>query len=226
MSQFAVLERLRGLPVDFSLSQGLDFLVAAHGLTSVARVNRLLDGSRSESSAEHSWHLALAAMVLAPRVAPGVDLGRVMSMVVLHDLVEVEAGDVPIYDEQARLDVVELEQAAAERIFARLPEPEAGRLLALWREAEEVGTEDARFAKALDRIQPLLVHWAGDGSAWREREVTAEQERRIMSVLEDYWPALVPVAAALIEDAAARGQLRSGGVGGVGASDSAPAASQ
>ena len=114
-------ERVHGLPVDPPLRQGLDFLLAAHGLCSIARLNRLLDGTRAESSAEHSWHLALTALVLAPRVAPDVDLARVVEMIVLHDLVEVEAGDVPIYDEQARLDVVVAEQAAVARLFARLP---------------------------------------------------------------------------------------------------------
>lgn len=204
-------ESVQRLPVDPAMRQGLDFLLAAHGLTSVARLNRLLDDSRGESSAEHSWHLALAAVVLAPRVAPGVDLARVVEMLLLHDLVEVEAGDVPIYDEQARLDVVAAEQAAAVRIFARLPDPEGARLLALWQEAEDVRTDDARFAKALDRLQPLLLHWAGDGSVWAQRGVTVELERRLMGVIEDYWPALGPVAAALIDDAAERGLLASGG---------------
>lgn len=185
----------------------LDFLLTAHRLTSVVRVNRLLDGSRGESSAEHSWHLALAAVVLAPRFAPQVDLARVVTMVVLHDLVEVDAGDVPIYDEQGRRDVVALEQAAAERIFGRLPSDQAGELLGLWREAEAVETDDARFAKALDRLQPLLLHWAGDGAAWAARGVTVGQERRLVGVVHDYWPPLGPLVDDLISDAQRRGLL-------------------
>ena len=201
-------ERVHGLPVDPPLRQGLDFLLAAHGLCSIARLNRLLDGTRAESSAEHSWHLALTALVLAPRVAPDVDLARVVEMIVLHDLVEVEAGDVPIYDEQARLDVVVAEQAALARLFARLPAEEGERLLRLWHEAEEVRSDEARFAKALDRLQPLLLHRDGDGRVWVERDVTLGQERRLMAVIEQYWPQLGPVAAALIDDTGGRGMLR------------------
>lgn len=190
--------------------QRLEFLLTAHRLTSVTRVNQLLDGSRGESSAEHSWHLALAALVLAPRFAPQVDLGRVVTMVVLHDLVEVDAGDVPIYDEQARRDVVAAEQAAAERIFAQLPPEQAAELLALWQEAEAVETADARFAKALDRLQPLLLHWAGDGAAWAARGVTVEQERHLVGVVHDYWPPLGPLVDELISDAHRRRLLRDG----------------
>lgn len=206
----SVTDFLSRLAIPSEDQQRLDFLLTAHRLTSVTRVNQLLDASRGESSAEHSWHLALAALVLAPRFAPQVDLARVVTMVVLHDLVEVEAGDVPIYDEQGRRDVVPAEQAAAERIFARLPPEQAGELLALWQEAEEVETDDARFAKALDRLQPLLLHWAGDGAAWAARGVTVNQERRLVGVVHDYWPPLGSLVDDLISDAYRRRMLRDG----------------
>jgi putative hydrolases of HD superfamily len=185
--------------------ESLDFVLAAHELTSVYRVNRLLDGTRAETSAEHSWHLALMALALAPAE---VDLARVVAMLILHDLPEVEAGDVPIYDEQARVEVVAAEEAAAVRLFGRLPSPRGEELLALWREFEAGETTDARFAKAVDRLQPLLLHWASDGAAWAERGVTVDQERRLMAVIERYWPPLAPVATALIDDAHHRGLLR------------------
>ena len=204
-----VHERLVDLPVPTGTRQQLDFLLTAHRLTSVTRVNRLLDDSRGETSAEHSWHLAVAALVLAPQVAPDVDLARVLAMVLLHDLVEVDAGDVPIYDEDARQAVLAAEQAAAVRLFGLLPDGESDALLRLWREAEAVETDDARFAKALDRLQPLLLHWAGNGRAWAERGITVEQERRIMAVIGQYWPPLAPIAATLIDDAHARGMLGS-----------------
>jgi len=185
----------------------LDFLVTAHTLTGVTRLNRLLDGSRGETSAEHSWHLALTAGVLASEHAPGVDLGRVLTMLTIHDLVEVDAGDVPIYDEQARLDVVADEERAAARLFGRLPAEQAERLLALWHEFEAAETSEARFARAIDRLQPLLLHWASDGAAWSERNVTVAQERRLMAVIGEYWLSLAPVCRALIDDAHGRGML-------------------
>lgn len=190
-----------------SARQQLDFLLASHALTGVTRLNRLLDGTRGETSAEHSWHLALAAIVLAGDHAPGVDLGQVVSMLVIHDLVEVEAGDVPIYDEQARIDIIADEQRAAARLFARLPPAQGDRMLALWREFEEAETDEARFARAIDRLQPLLLHWAGDGAVWAERSVTVAQERRLMAAIERFWPSLGPVADALIDDAHRRGVL-------------------
>lgn len=195
------------LPVPDQVRRQFDFLLASHRLTGVVRVNRLLDGTRGETSAEHSWHLALAAIVLAADHAPGVDVGRVVTMLVIHDLVEVEAGDVPIYDEQARADIVAAEERAAVALFGRLPSEEGDRLLALWHEFEAAETEEARFGRAIDRLQPLLLHWASDGVAWAERGVTVEQERRLMSVIDGFWPSLGPVARSLIDDAHRRGLL-------------------
>lgn len=103
------------------------------------------------------------------------------------------------------------EREAAARLFARLPAQEADQLAALWRECEDAETDDARFAKALDRLQPLLLHWAGDGAVWAEWRVTVERERRLMAVIEQYWPPLAPVAAALIDDAHRRGLLATDG---------------
>ena len=190
-----------------STRRQLEFLVTAHSLTGVTRLNRLLDGSRGETSAEHSWHLALAAAVLAREHAPDVDLGTVLTMLTIHDLVEVDAGDVPIYDEQARIDVAAEEERAATRLFGRLPPDEAERFLALWHEFEAAQTSEARFARAIDRLQPLLLHWAGDGAVWSERNVTVAQERRLMAVIGEFWPSLAPACQALIDDAHSRGML-------------------
>jgi putative hydrolase of HD superfamily len=96
------------------------------------------------------------------------------------------------------------------RLFGKLPAEQGRHLLALWHEFEAANTDDARFARAIDRIQPLLLHWASDGTAWAERRVTVEQERRIMSAVDTYWPALAPTAAALIDDAHRRGLLPAG----------------
>lgn len=185
----------------------LSFLVLAHGLTGIERLNRLIDGSRAETSAEHSWHLALTAYVLRDYGGAEVQLERVIEMLVIHDVIEVEAGDVPIYDEAARAAVVEAEERAARRLFGVLPAPDATAYLQMWHEFEAAETADARFARALDRLQPILVHWSGGGVVWRERGISELQERRLIEVIERYWAPLAPLATALIDDAVARGLL-------------------
>ena len=200
-------ERLSALGVADADRARLAFLVTAHALTGVQRLNRVLDGSRSETSAEHSWHLALSAIMLREHAGPTVALERVVEMILVHDVIEVEVGDVPIYDEPGRLAIARLEDRAAERLFALLPEPDASSYLALWREFESAQTDDARFARALDRLQPILVHWAGGGVVWRERGITIGDERRLLAVIERHWPPLTPLATAIVEDALARGML-------------------
>jgi 5'-deoxynucleotidase YfbR-like HD superfamily hydrolase len=194
-----------GLGLDDADRARLSFLVTAHGLTSVERLNRLLDGSRGETSAEHSWHLALTALVLGEDA--DLDSGRVVAMLLVHDLVEIEAGDVPIYDTEARAAVAADEERAAERLFALLPGTSGTTLHALWREFEAAETPEARFARALDRLQPILVHWAGDGAAWAERGVTVAQERELAGVVASFWPPLGGLAHALVDDAVRRGLL-------------------
>jgi putative hydrolase of HD superfamily len=195
------------LSLDAAARARVDFLVTAHGLTLVQRVNRLLDGSRSETSAEHSWHLALTALVLAPEHAPELDLERVLTMLLVHDLVEVDAGDVPIYDAEARAAIEEVERAAAQRLFGLLPPKQGERLREAWDAFEAVATPEARFARAVDRMQPMLVHWAGDGAAWAQRGITVAQERAFVETITGWWPSLGPVAAAIVDDAVARGML-------------------
>jgi putative hydrolase of HD superfamily len=185
----------------------LAFLVTAHELTGVQRLNRVLDGSRPETSAEHSWHLALVAMMLSEHAGPTVALDRVVQMILVHDIVEVDVGDVPVYDEQGRLAIAELEERAAERLFALLPQPDASAYLALWREFEAAQSDDARFARALDRLQPILVHWAGGGAVWRERGTTTADEARLLAQIEGHWPRLLPLATAIVQDALARGMI-------------------
>jgi putative hydrolase of HD superfamily len=100
-----------------------------------------------------------------------------------------------------------LEERAADRLFALLPEPDAAYFRALWSEFETAATDDSRFARAMDRLQPILVHWAGDGLVWRERGTTIDDERQLLAVIEQFWPPLSPLATAIIEDALERGML-------------------
>lgn len=155
------------------------FLNEACRLKSVLRATTLADGSRRENSAEHSWHLALYAMVLADQAAPGVDINRVLRMLVLHDLVEIDTGDVPIHSQNGTAHGSEAtlaaEARAADRIFGLLPKDLRDDLRALWEEFEAAETADAVFAKSLDRVQPVMANLMSGGGTWVEYDVTADQ---------------------------------------------------
>jgi len=161
------------------LARCLAFLAEADRLKSVSRASLLCDGSRRENSAEHSWHLALYALVMAPQAGPEVDIGRVIRMLILHDLVEIDAGDVPIHAQNgdAHHGAAQLaaEEAAADRLFGLLPAPLGAELRALWSEFEANETPDAVFAKSLDRAQPVMQNIACGGGSWVEYSVTYEQ---------------------------------------------------
>ena len=158
------------------LTAQLAFLAEADQLKSVERANTLIDLSRQENSAEHSWHLTLYAMVLAGQAGPGVDISRVIRMLILHDLVEIDVGDVPLHSANGQAhgapDIQVAEAAAARRIFGLLPEAQGAEFLALWQEFEAAETPDAIFAKSLDRTQPLVQNLASDGVGWRKYDVT------------------------------------------------------
>lgn len=155
------------------------FLNEADRLKSVLRATTLVDGSRRENSGEHSWHLALYAMVLADQAGPGVDIAHVITMLLLHDLVEIDVGDVPIHAANGQAHGSDETQAAearaAERIFGLLPADQAARFRALWDEFEAAETPDAVFAKSLDRVQPVMANLMSGGGTWIEYQVTAEQ---------------------------------------------------
>ena len=151
------------------------FLMEADRLKQVLRATTLADGSRRENSGEHSWHLTLYALVLADHAAPGVDINRVIRMLILHDLVEIDAGDTPIHGDHDPLAQAAIEAAAADRIFGLLPADLAQDLRALWEEFEAAATPDAVFAKSLDRVQPVLHNIASGGGSWIDYQVTFEQ---------------------------------------------------
>ncbi|WP_045390164.1 HD family hydrolase [Falsirhodobacter sp. alg1] len=159
------------------LSQQFTFLQEADRLKTVLRASRLADGSRRENSAEHSWHVALYAMVLADQAPAGVALDRVIRMLILHDIVEIDTGDVPLHagDGTAHDAASHAEAKAAERLFGLLPADQADAFRALWSEFEANETPDARFAKALDRVPPVMLNIANGGGSWTEYDVTLEQ---------------------------------------------------
>lgn len=155
------------------------FLAEADRLKQVLRATTLGDGSRPENSGEHSWHLALYALVLADHAGPEVRIDRVIRMLLLHDLVEIDTGDVPIHSANGQAhgsaEVAAAEAAAAERIFGLLPPDLAAEFRALWEEFEAAESPDAVFAKSLDRVQPVMQNIASGGGTWITYNVTAEQ---------------------------------------------------
>ncbi|MEM1352244.1 MAG: HD domain-containing protein [Pseudomonadota bacterium] len=151
------------------------FLSEADRLKSVLRASRLHDGSRFENSAEHSWHVMLFALVLEDQAGPDVCIERVLKMLLLHDIVEVDAGDTPIHGDVDAALQERLEHAAAERIFGLLPADQKASLRALWDEFEAANTPDAIFAKSIDRMQTPVANLANGGGSWRDYDVTLQQ---------------------------------------------------
>ena len=192
-----------------TLRSQLEFLAIADGMKQVFRQSPLIDGSRRENSAEHSWHFALAAMTLFRHCAlEGVDLGRVLKMAVLHDLVEIYSGDAPAHDKAANIGKEEREREAADRLFSMLPKEQAGEFRSLWDEFEAMLTPTAIYANAVDRFQSFFnIHTNGKCDAWRKFGATAESARARQLPLKTAIPALWQWTQDAIEENVRKGNL-------------------
>ena len=193
------------------LDQQIRFVGEIDRLKGVLRQTMLAGPGRRENSAEHSWHLAVMALALGEHAPPGTDIGRVTAMVLVHDLVEIDAGDLFVYadeGQQARQEAAE--RAAADRIFALLPPNQAAGLRGLWDEFEERRTPEARFARALDRLQPMLANLTAGGGTWKEHGITADQVLAKVRLIEDGSPALGRCARDLVDRAVRDGLLAPG----------------
>ena len=190
------------------LQQQIDFLVEIDKLKQVLRRTWLMDQSCYENDAEHSWHIAVAAMLFREYADdPNVDLLRVIKMLLVHDLVEIDAGDTYAYDEQRLVDQAECERRGADRIFGLLPPDQAAEFRSLWEEFEARQTPEARYAAALDRFQPLVHNYLTGGRAWREHGVTSDKVRVRNRPVADGSPTLWQYAEDLIRDAVEKGFL-------------------
>jgi putative hydrolase of HD superfamily len=182
------------------LDQFVEFLIEADKLKKILRRTLLADASRRENSAEHSWHLALSAMALEEYAAEPVDLRRVLEMVVVHDLVEIDAGDTFAYDVAGNATRHARESAAADRLFGLLPPDAGARLRALWEEFEARATPEARFATAVDRIQPFLQNVKAGGGTWKIYGLRREQVLERMDPVRTALPALWPMVTRVVDD--------------------------
>jgi len=204
--QDMLLDGLAG--VDSRLVKQLTFLREIDKLKMVCRRTLLMDGSRYENDAEHSWHLAVMAVLLKEHGnVPSMDLARVIKMVLIHDIVEIDAGDTYCYDKKGNIDKLEREKRAASRIFGLLPDDQREECRTLWEEFEARVTPEAQFAAALDRVQPLMHNYYTQGVVWRNHGVKSTQVRdRNQHVAEGSRP-LWKFAEALIRDSVERGYL-------------------
>ncbi|MGB5745502.1 MAG: HD domain-containing protein [Desulfobacterales bacterium] len=188
--------------------QQIEFILEVDKLKHVQRQTILMDKSRRENSAEHSWHIALTVMLLSEYARDtDIDFFRVMKILLVHDLIEIDAGDTYCYDDQGRKDQAAREKMAADRIFNILPQDQARTFRNLWDEFEERKTPESRFANALDRMQPFLHNYFTRGQTWQENDIKSAQVIARMKPVDDGAPLLWNYVSSLIEDAVKKGFL-------------------
>lgn len=173
---------------EFDVERKIAFLLELEKLKAVLRKTKPVGLERYENSAEHSWQTALTALVFLEET--DLDVLRVLKMLLIHDVVEIDCGDVFVYDAAARAAVAQKEQEAAVRIFGMLPDKLGGELLLLWQEFEAAQTPEARFAKAIDRVNPVLQNLASAGQSWVENGVTRQKVIAMNQQIENASPAL------------------------------------
>lgn len=196
-------------PADSRLDRQIGFILEIDRLKKIERRTMLLDRSRQENSAEHSWHIALMAVLLAEySKEDGIDLLRVLKMLLIHDIVEIDAGDTFVYDSQGNEDKEEREQAAADRLFGLLPPDQRCELYDLWQEFEARESPEARYAAALDRLQPMLHNVHTEGASWRRHDIRHHQVVAMNRTVDDGAPVLWDLARELLEAAVEKGHLR------------------
>jgi len=191
------------------LMKQIQFIVEIDKMKKIFRQNVVIGTTRNENDAEHSWHLAIMAILLSEySIEKNIDILKVVKMAIVHDLVEIDAGDTFCYDEKGYEDKSEREQKAAKRLFNILPDDQAHEIWNLWREFEELNTPEARFAACLDRMQPLILNYNTNGHTWQKPGVTSEKVLKRNSLLEENAPELWEYAKEIIEASIREGYLK------------------
>lgn len=190
------------------LQKQMDFLLEIDKAKSIFRQTYLADGTRKENDAEHSWHIAIMAFTLQEYFGDDIDVLKVIKMLLMHDIIEIYAGDTYCYDAVGYLDKAERELASAKKIYALLPEDQRDEYMALWREFEAEESPEAAFAVILDRIQPLLIHFAAEGKSWREHGIHRSQVMKRNAFTFAHAPAEIQAFVLhLIDESVKRGYL-------------------
>jgi putative hydrolase of HD superfamily len=196
--------------LDERLRRQLTFLVEADRLKTVLRASPLAAADRRENDAEHSWHLALMVVLLAEHADEPIDVGRAVQLVVVHDLVEIYAGDSPVFDPAAVVGQQEREEAAADRLFALLPDDQASYVRGLWDEFEAGESPEARFCKAMDRLEPMLLNWLAHGGTWGMPGATEATVRRREAGVVAGSTSLGEFTGSIVDEGVRRGWIRPG----------------
>ena len=196
-----------GMTGDDRFEQQIRFILEIDKLKTILRRTYLLNLDRAENTAEHSWHLAIMAILLSEHANEPVNVARVVKMVLIHDIVEIDAGDTYFYDTSAALDKSEREQTAADRLFGILPADQGRELRDLWEEFESGRSADARFALALDRFMPQLHNYHTQGRSWAEHGITADRVLERNECMAEGSAKLWECAKSLLADAVAKGLL-------------------
>lgn len=191
-------------PLD-RIHQQIAFIREIDRLKAITRRSLLFSRERYENSAEHSWHIAILSMVLAEYAVETIDIMRVVRMLLIHDIVEIDAGDVFLYDEVGRAEKAVKEDEAFERIFGLLPDDQKLYFRKHWDEFENGDSAEARFARSIDRIMPLLHNVYTEGDAWKTHKVRPEQVYQVNQIIEHGSPKLWEFVKSLIDDCVARG---------------------
>lgn len=190
-----------------NLFQQIQFIKEIDKLKYIFRKTRLISSDRLENDAEHSWHLAMMAIVLAEYANEPIDITKVIKMVLIHDIVEIDSGDVFAYDTTKNHDNFEEELKAAKRIFGILPENQAEEFINLWLEFEEMKTPESKFARSLDRLEPLLQNASNNGGTWCEYDVKYDKVVEKKQVIEEGSAELWKYAKQLIDESVEKGIL-------------------
>lgn len=191
------------------LKKQIEFMLELDKIKNIYRQTYVLHEDRKENDAEHSWHLAVLAFLLAEYANEPIDVLHVIKMVLVHDIVEIDAGDTYGYDEEGYKTKAEREEKAAQRIFGLLPDDQKREFYNLWREFEDNKTNDAKFATVLDRIQPLLLNYTKGGISWKEHDICKSQVINRILVPADASDSLAALIKSVIDDAADKGMLKS-----------------
>ncbi|MDF2571271.1 MAG: phosphohydrolase [Sporomusa sp.] len=191
------------------LKQQIAFITEVDKIKQIYRKNYVIGGERHETDAEHSWHLAIMAILLAEHVTGyPFDVLKVIKMVLIHDIVEIDAGDTYCFDQTGGLDKAEREQAAADRLFGLLPKDQAQELRSLWDEFEQRVSLEAKFADALDRLQPLLLHYNTEGKSWKLNGITSNQVIERNRQTQELSTELGQLVKDIINDSISKGYLK------------------
>ncbi|GAB3959421.1 HD domain-containing protein [Spirosoma harenae] len=191
-----------------NLFRQIEFIKEVDKLKYILRKTKLLNSDRPENDAEHSWHLCLMALVLVEHSNTPIDLLKVIKMLLIHDLVEIDAGDTFIYDTQKSHDNTAEEREAAKRIFGLLPDEQADELIAIWEEFEERQTAEAKFARAMDRLEPLLQNTSNNGGTWTEFDVKYDQVYAKKQVIQQGSDRIWQYAEQLLNENVEKGILK------------------